>query len=315
MNYKMYKQPGLFFTLSAALPWALWFFAAWVSHLPGDNLPVAGIASLIAFLGLTAPLGITYFMSRRNKELRKDLLSRFFNFKNIPLRYFLLAFLLMLVSILLAQAVSLLFGYSADQFRLAGHFSFTSGVFPVWFMLVAAPMIEELAWHSYGTDCLRSRYNLFTTSLLFGVYWGIWHFPLSFIKDYYHSNLMESGWIYSLNFILSLIPFVLIMNWLYYKANRNIILPVIFHITAGYFNEIFTTHPMSKVIQTGLLLVLSAYLVIKEKDFFFQKDPLISKRENRRRHFMQNVSFQKQESCFIRIKKSGSGFKKNEILP
>ena len=39
------------------------------------------------------------------------------------------------------------------------------------------------------------------------------------------------------------------MNWLYYKTNRNILVTVIFHITAVYFNEIFSTHPNSKCIQ------------------------------------------------------------------
>jgi len=97
-------------------------------------------------------------------------------------------------------------------------------------------MLEELAWHSYGTDSLVSRFNLFNASLIFSVFRAFWHFPLSFIKDYYHSNLVESGVIYSINFIVSLIPFVMIMNWLYYKTNRNILLPVVFHITAAHLN-------------------------------------------------------------------------------
>jgi hypothetical protein len=107
--------------------------------------------------------------------------------------------------------------------------------------------------------------------MIFAVYWAFWHFPLSFINGYYHSNLVESGMLYSLNFVVSMIPFVLIMNWLYYKTNRNILLPVVFHITAGFFNEIFATHPMSKVIQTGLLLIVSVYLVITEKEMFFKR--------------------------------------------
>lgn len=76
----------------------------------------------------------------------------------------------MLGSILLAQAISLLFGHSADQFSLAEGASFTEGIFPVWVMLFLAPLLEELAWHSYGTDCLRRRMNLLTSSLLFAVF-------------------------------------------------------------------------------------------------------------------------------------------------
>lgn len=116
-----------------------------------------------------------------------------------------------------------------------------------------------------------TRFNLFTTSILFATYWAVWHFPLSTIKGYYHSNLEVSGLLYSLNFILSLLPFVIIMNWIYYKSRRNIILTIVFHITAGLFNEIFATHPMSKVIQTGLLAMLAIYLVERDKELFFSK--------------------------------------------
>jgi len=172
---------------------------------------------------------------------------------------------------LAAQAISLLFGYPIEQFSFCGSFMFTSSLFPVWFLLLAAPVFEELAWHSYGTDSLVSRFNLLKASLIFALFWAVWHFPLSTIKGYYYSNLVESGWIYFLNFIVSMIPFVLIINWIYYKTNRNILLTIVFHNTAVFFNEIFATHPMSKVIQTGLLLIVSTYILIKDKKLFFKR--------------------------------------------
>ncbi len=271
MNIKMYKNPGLFFTLSTAFPWTLWFIAAYISHAEPGSVYHANLSSILAFAGLIAPIAVILHFVYENRELAEDISGRIFNFKGIKIRYILLTCLLMLSSIILAQAVSLVFGYSSDQFRLAESFSFTSGVFPVWFLLIAAPVMEEFAWHSYGTDSLRSRFNLFKASLIFAMFWGIWHFPLSFIKDYYHSNLVEEGWIYSANFILSLFPFVIIINWIYYKTNRNILLPVIFHITSGFFNESFATHPMSKLIQTVLLLLFSVYLILHDKKMFFTK--------------------------------------------
>ncbi|MED1472763.1 CPBP family intramembrane glutamic endopeptidase [Bacillus salipaludis] len=176
----------------------------------------------------------------------------------------------MITSILLAQAISLLFGYSTSQFALSGKSSFSAGIFPAWFLLFFAPILEELAWHSYGTDSLRKRFNLFTVSMIFAIFWAFWHFPLGFIKGYYQSNLVETGVIYSINFVVSLIPFVLLMNWLYYKTGRNIIVAIVFHISAGLFNELFSTHPMSKVIQTFLLLILTTVIVIKNRNFFFK---------------------------------------------
>ncbi len=276
MNVNIYKKTGLFFGLSTLIPWILWFTAGYISHFETKYIIPQFWASLIAFLGLLAPVIVAIFLAKNNKKVIDDLKSRFFNFKKIRTTYVLLLALLMPLSILLAQTVSLLFGYSIEQFRFADSFSFTSGVFPVWFMLIIAPLIEELAWHSYGTDSLRSRFNIFNTSVLFALFWGIWHMPLTTIKDYYHSNLVTEGWIYSLNFLVSLFPFVLIMNWIYYKANRNIILPIIFHISAGYFNEVFATHPMSKVIQTCLLSLFFLYIICNDKAFFFNHKNNIS---------------------------------------
>ncbi len=276
MNINIYKKTGLFFSLSTLIPWALWFIAGYISHMETGTTTPQLYASIIAFLGLLAPVIITLVLARGNKLMLLDLRNRFFNFKGINSVYIVLTLILMPISILLAQAVSLMFGYSIEQFQLAESFSFTSGVFPVWFMLIIAPLIEELAWHSYGTDSLRLRFNLFTTSILFAFFWGIWHFPLASINNYYHSNLVEEGWIYSLNFIVSLFPFVIIMNWIYYKANRNIILPILFHIAAGYFNEIFATHPMSKVIQTVILSLFAVYIIVNDKDFFFNQKNHIS---------------------------------------
>lgn len=285
MTIEKYRHPFLFYGLATAIPWLFWFGAAYLSRLgPGDpGFPVAeqltaltGVSCSvsIAFLmiaGLFSPMIIAFWMMAADPDLRNDLLKRVFVFKTVSPFYLLMTCFLMLASILLAQAVSLLFGHSAGQFALSGQFSFSAGLLPVWFLLFLAPVVEELAWHSYGTDCLRRRVSLFATCIIFAVFWALWHFPLSFIKDYYHSNLAETSWIYSLNFSLSLIPYVLLMNWLYYKTGRNIMVAIVFHLTAGFFNEIFATHPDSKVIQTGLLLALSIFLVIKDRDFFFKR--------------------------------------------
>lgn len=268
---KKYKSPFLFFFLSTAIPWALWFLAGYMSHIEPFTKTLEWAVGICSIIGLLSPAVIALFFMLPDKELRCDFLDRFLNFRSIKKEYFLITFFLMLISILLAQAISLLFGYPAEQFSFRGSFTFTSSLFPVWFLLLAAPVLEEIAWHSYGTDSLVSRFNMLKASLIFALYWAVWHFPLSTIKGYYHSNLVESGWIYSVNFIVSMIPFVLIMNWIYYKTNRNIFLTIVFHITAVFFNEIFATHPMSKVIQTGLLLIVSAYLIIKDKELFLKR--------------------------------------------
>jgi membrane protease YdiL (CAAX protease family) len=272
MTVEKYRHPFLFYGLSTAIPWAFWFAAAYASHITPTNQFLASAVGILGVIGLFGPTVVAFWMIWPQPELRADIKRRIIGLKGVKPRYIFLACFLMLISILLAQAISLLFGHSADQFRLSDMSSFSAGIFPGWFLLFLAPLVEELAWHSYGTDCLRMRMNLLKTSLLFGVFWALWHMPLSFIKGYYHSNVAETGLLYSLNFMVSLIPFVVLMNWLYYKTHRSILIAIIFHITAGVFNEMFQTHPDSKVIQTVLLLFLSIAVIVKNREFFLRRE-------------------------------------------
>ncbi|SCK61643.1 CAAX protease self-immunity [Variovorax sp. HW608] len=267
-----YRRPVFFYVLATGIPWAFWFAAAYLSHLTPTR-PSLGVAvGVLGVAGLFAPAWIAFRLIWPDPALRADLGRRLVGIRGVRLVYLFLACFLMPVSILLAQAISLLFGYSADQFAFAGKTSFSAGIFPGWFLLLVAPLAEELAWHSYGTDSLRQRMNLLAASLLFAVFWAFWHMPLSFIKDYYHSNVAEMGLLHSLNFAFSIVPFVILMNWLYYKCHRSIGVAVVFHITAGVFNEMFATHPDSKLIQTALLTVLSVGLVVTDRGFFLRRD-------------------------------------------
>jgi len=264
-----YRHPFLFYFYSAAIPWALWLTAGWLSHKPNAGDYETQIA-ILGLVGLCAPVLVAVYYSWKDNVLA-DVFRRFINFRAAPAGYYILAVVLMPASIILAMAISLLFGYDAKQFVISGHASFTSGVLPIWFILVMAPVVEELAWHSYGTDCLRQRFNLFNTSIIFIVFWALWHLPLAAIKGYYHANLVVEGALYSINFLVSLFPFIFIMNWLYYRTNRNILVAVVLHLAANLFNEIFAVHPDSKVIQTGLLLVVCAVVIVKERKMFFDR--------------------------------------------
>lgn len=96
MKITMYKNPGLFFCLSTVFPWTLWFIAAYVSHAEPGSVFLTNLSSIVAFLGLITPIGVTLFLAKGNKELIDDVLGRFLNFKGIKVKYLLLTCFLML---------------------------------------------------------------------------------------------------------------------------------------------------------------------------------------------------------------------------
>ena len=269
---KKYNRTIFFYGLSLIIPWILWFIVAYFSHMENKSSLIMFLMPVLGVLGLVSPVFVAGYLFLIDKDLMEDLKNRIFNMQNFNFLYFVITFLLIPLSIVIAQLISVFFGHSLSQFYISGNPSFTSFVFSPWFILVFAPIVEELAWHSYGTDTLRRRYNLFITSIIFSFYWVIWHLPLSFIKGYYHSNVVAEGLLYSLNFVFSLFVFVILMNWLYYKTKRNIFTAIIFHLTANVSNEIFATHPDSKVIQTVLLLIVTIIILIFDNKMFFSKE-------------------------------------------
>lgn len=264
-----YDHPVRFYALATAIPWVLWLGAAYLSHLPTQSGAVAAWTAVLGIAGLAAPALVAAWLVRNQPLVLADLRRRLFWPSGVGKSYLVCALGLLLASVLAATAISLLFGYSVDQFQFRGGFSFTSGLVPVWVILVLAPVLEELAWHSYGTDALVTRMRVFTASLVFVPIWTLWHAPLSFIRGYYQSEIVASGWLHALNFPLSLIPFVVLMNWLYYRTGRSITVAIVFHLTAGFANEIFRTHPDTKLIQTAVLLVVAIVVVLTNRDLFF----------------------------------------------
>lgn len=62
-----------------------------------------------------------------------------------------------------------------------------------------------------------------------------------------------------------MVPFVILMYWLYYRGGRSVLVAILFHVTANFGSELLLTHPDTRVIQTGLLLVVCAVVILADR--------------------------------------------------
>ncbi len=60
-------------------------------------------------------------------------------------------------------------------------------------IMFLAPTVEEFGWRGYGVDSLRSKFNLFKTTMLFALLWSSWHLPLFFVNGYYQNELWNTN--------------------------------------------------------------------------------------------------------------------------
>ena len=211
--------------------------------------------------GLFAPFIAALILMRgtQNQPLRQDFWARL-SIRKINLRYLPA---IMLVALLLATALSLLFGQSADQFRLASGFVIMDGqIILSLLILFMAPTFEELGWRGYGVDSIRSKFTLFNTTLIFGLLWALWRLPLFFTNGYYQHGLWETSMVYVINFFAQIFVAAILMNWIYCKSDRSISAAILFHFTFNLFSVLWQTEQFTKCIIA---------IILRNQAFFFDQ--------------------------------------------
>lgn len=190
-----YNKPRTFYLVSFFLSAIFFFACAYLSYQEQTTF-ILIIENILAIIGVSMPTLVAFSLMKKEPTLWQDLKVRATRFDKSFWKYVFWIFLFTFGSLLFAQLVSLLLGYSREQFIITGNPSFSTFLFSTWFIIIFAAIVEELAWHSYGIDTLRRKFSLIITNLMFAVYWVAWHLPLAAIKGYYHSNLVTEGRIY-----------------------------------------------------------------------------------------------------------------------
>jgi membrane protease YdiL (CAAX protease family) len=261
-------KPATFFAITFLGTWLFGFIAAYLSY----QKDMQALQFLCMLPGLFAPYIAAMIMlyGAKNKDLRTDFWCKL-SFYRIKLNFMPVLLLMVPVVVILATAISLLFGEPASQFLLSSDFNIWQGQgFLSLLILFIAPMLEEFGWRGYGVDSLRSKFNLMKTTLLFASLWALWHLPLFFTKGYYQYELWHIGIIYALNFIVSILPAAILINWIYYANNRSIAAAVWFHFMLNLFSVIFQTTQFTKCIITVLLLIISSIIIMLNKKLFLE---------------------------------------------
>ena len=140
-----YDRPVAYYVWATVLPWAFWFTAAYLSHLPEQNRAVLVATLVLSLAGLFSPLAVVIAFVRHRPELRADIVSRLRWPSSARWPFLVAAVFLVPLTLMAAQGLSLFFGYDPGQFRPRGGFTFSTGLMPVWVTLIGAAVIEELA--------------------------------------------------------------------------------------------------------------------------------------------------------------------------
>ena len=263
-NNEKYKyRPVLFFLMAYLFTWIFWVPAIFVNETLGSVLMV---------LGLFAPpvVSTVFVLASGSDVLKRDLKNKLIGFYRVKWGNVAISIVVFAVIIVCSILLSLAFGQSLDQFSFTDDFSFTGvGIGSALVTITLASIIEEVGWKGYCEDSIGEYMNWFWESMVFGALWSFWHFPLIFIKGTYQAGLMVNP-LYVINFFVSGIPLGFISTWVYLASDRSILACMIFHLFVNFMQEKIAMTPETKCVETIVVTVAAAIIVIREKDMFFE---------------------------------------------
>ena len=263
---KKYKyRPVLFFVLAYLFTWMFWIPAIFVPE---------NIGIILMLIGLIAPAVIStiFVLASDSEALKQDLKNKVFGFYKVKWQNVILAIIVFAAIIVASILLSLLFGQSIEQFAFTEDFSFTGvGIAGAFITILVASIIEEVGWKGYCEDSIGDYMNWFWESMIFGVLWSFWHLPLLFIPGTYQAGLMVNP-LYVVNFFISGVPMGFIITWVYLVSDRSILACMVFHLFVNFMQEKIAMTPETKCVETIVVTVATAIIVLANKEMFFETD-------------------------------------------
>ena len=260
-NYRY--RPVLFFALTYLFTWIFWIPAI---YLPETISPVLMLVGLIA----PAVVSTVFVMKSGSDTLKQDLKNKIVGFYKVKWLNVLWAVIVFALTIVASILLSVFFGQSLDQFSFTEDFSFTGvGIAGAFITIAIASIIEEVGWKGYCEDSIGNYMNWFWESMVFGVLWSFWHFPLIFIQGTYQASLMVNP-LYVINFFVSGIPMGFVITWVYLASDRSILACMVFHLFVNFMQEKIAMTQETKIVETVVITLVTVIIVIVKKDMFFE---------------------------------------------
>ncbi len=231
MNTK-HRDPAPYWYLIITLVWTwLFWFGAVLTGQHFMEFP-ANILSLLGFLG---PFAVAAVMVKLGfwKNSLKEFIKNCFDLRRLSFRWFI--YIVSLVVFLVGVPLLIIGALSGKSLAVLINFTPTFILIPG----VLAGALEEPGWRGYAQEALQLKISVFSSSLVIGLFWALWHWPLFFLRGYYHATLgfgSSAFWFFNLSILVGSV----IYGWLYNRAGRVAAAAVLYHALGNLGRIVFT---------------------------------------------------------------------------
>ena len=239
-----------FFVLTFAYSWGCWALAARI----GGSAEQTAFKLGLGVLGGLGPSLVAFFLTLRREGLRR--LWRFV-VEGFDPRFSTGVYGLAVAIPLLLNGIAY---FSTGATKVETNLPSLLGTFVIWFFL-GGPFGEEFGWRGYALPRLMRRCNPLAASLILGVIWSAWHYPLTRLVGTTESQ--TPVWV----FFLSTTAAAVTYTWVWLRSGKKLFAVLLLHamvnITVKLFPEPHVVKGIdrSTYVEALLSMVLAAALV------------------------------------------------------
>lgn len=209
------------------------FLVAWILFITANLISTDGelstLSRVLIFMGAISPGLVAIFITAITKggEGVKALIAKIsFTDTNVKWYVFAVTFIAFLKG--LAALVYFLVYNSWPQFGTTSWYVMVLGIaVSMW-----TQAGEEIGWRGYALPLMSKKFGLAMASILLGILWAIWHLPLFYVAaaDTFNRSFPL--------YMLQVTGLSVIMAWLFWKVNGNLLPLMVFHAAINNTKDI-----------------------------------------------------------------------------
>ncbi|HAA03832.1 MAG TPA: CPBP family intramembrane metalloprotease domain-containing protein [Syntrophobacteraceae bacterium] len=256
------RFPWLFLGLTYGFSWAIW-----VPFILSGQTVNRPVPALIVACSMPSLVGILLTHFTTNRAGRADFWKRVVGYKLIGLKWYAVIACLFPFLLGLGLLTDKLFGGTLPPLRGAQQTLTQPAALALYIgvNIIGGPLGEELGWRGFALDRLQNQWNALVASLILGIVWTAWHFPLFYIKGTPQQGMgfgTPLFWFWS----LQVVSLSVLTTWVYNNTHRSILSAVFMHFmfnsTYGIIQQDGRPLPTGTFAANTVMLAIAAVMVV-----------------------------------------------------
>ncbi len=237
----------------------IWTWAFYAPIVISGSSPYTMPWAVLLILGGAGPsiVGVAMVFLTYDKAQRRDYWRRISSLRRIGPVWWAVIFLIFPLVFAASMGVDMATGGALPGMDQLKSLIAAPGMIPLaaFLSFMSGPWSEEFGWRGFALDPLLKRFGAVSGSIVLGIIWAVWHFPLFLMPATWHGKMgfqLAGFW----TFIVFSVGLSLIMTWVYQNTDRSILAGMLLHFTSNFTAQLLATTSNQVEILRGVLLLV-----------------------------------------------------------